>query len=371
MAYTQSTYTAQNVYDDLEVSGDLDVGLDMSGQVTRPLIRAMNATFMEFCGGEGEFPWKFNQLWLPQFVFNSWQQDYALVGLSGSMPTNGGPSVTNIAWLQAGIAIDINNPSMPKPWSWVKVVGNQTWSTSAYISNSVFQQPLCQASQLANNQLYYGTWGAAMTGGNKWGNNPQPNQTIYQPLASGAAMPNNPITQIQDANGNYLVLTGYGVTGNTAPAAAPGAVAGTQVVDGSCTWTVVDPQGQGIRLTPQPSQTGTVWQVNLVCQMTPKRFTATAGLSNQTLYPLTDNYYERFLAGCKYHLGTMSSNAKMKAQASKDLAAWIQNLAAWRRGEDREFQSFKIRPGRSILGSGGGRMINYGPFWPFSYPVGG
>lgn len=370
MASSQSTFTLQNLYDDLVAKGDLEPGWDEAGYTIRPIINIANRTFMEMCGGEGRFPWKWNTFKLPLFVWNSWQQDYALIGNAGQMPANGGPSVTNLEWLMIGIAIDINNPSMPKPWTWVQTERQQSPSTGSYISNSAFVQPLCGANWDFNANMYFGQWGAAQTGNSTWGNNPQPNQTILNPLQNGQSMPSNPITQVQDANGNLLVLTQYGKTGNTAPAAAINAAPGTEVADGTCVWTVADPYGAGIRIAPVPSQTGTVWQINLAGQLKPPKFSASASLASQTLFPLPDSFYPRFLDGATAECYRYSPNLKKRAQWEPAMRVWRASLMAAALGNDREREQFRIRPARTIIGAGGSSQGgNLGPFWPFGYPV--
>ena len=365
---SQSQYTLQSAYDDLLARGDLDPGWDLAGYTVRPILNIANKTFKNLCGGEGMFPWKWNQFNLPIFYFNSWQQDYALCN------GNGGASLTNLAWLQEGIAIDINNPSMPKPWSRVETGRNQSRATGAYISNSAFVQPLCVATYLPNNLLYYGTWGAAQTGNGSWGNNPQPDQLIASPLGSNVSMPNNPILQIKDPNGNYLVLTTLGTTGSSTPAAASNAQPGTLVYDNTCVWTVVDPYGQGIRLSPVPSQTGTVWQINLVGQMKPTQFVGSSSLASQSLFPLTDEFYQYFLDGCAAECLLYSPNPKKRAeygdQTRGAYGVWYRSVVQMRREQDREKEENRIRPARTILGAGGASQTgNLGPFWPFGYPV--
>ena len=372
MPSTQSTYTLQNVYDDLVAKGDLNPGWDQAGYTVRPILNIANKTFEELCGGEGMFPWKWNQILLPLFVYNSWQQDYALIGKPGKAPVNGDPTLANLSWLQDGVGVDINNPSMPKPWTRCQVGRIQGRSTSSYMTNSIFRQPLCAINYLPNNQLYYGTWGAAQTGNSTWGNNPQANQTILNPLGNGSSMPSNPILQIQDSNGNFLVLTQYGITGNSPPAAVAAALAGTQVTDGSCVWTVVDPFGQGVRVAPSPSQTGTVWQINLLGQAKPVQFSASVGLSQQTLFPLTDDFYQRFLDGATAECYRYSPNAKIRANYERAKREWLESLMAMRKGADRERELLRIVPARSIIGAGGGRFSpgTLGPFWPYGGPVG-
>ena len=367
MSSSQSTYSAQNVYDDLVARGDLDPGWDMAGYTVRPIITILNTVYQQICGGQGMYPWKWNQFNLPVFYFNSWQQDYALVA------GDAGPSVTNLAWLQEGVAIDINNPSMPKPYVPVEVGRNMHRSTGSFISNSIFRQPLCVCNFLANNVLYYGTWGAAQTGNSSWGNNPVSGSVYTNPLGSGKPMPANPIAQIQDANGNYLVLTGYGTEGTTAPVAASNATPGTHATPGAgatTEWTVVDPYGAGIRITPVPSQTGTVWQINLVGQLKPTKFSASTNLDSQTLFPLTDDLYPNFLDGCTAQCYRYSTNAKTKANFVNAEKLWLASIDQMRKGSDREKEEYVMRPRRSILGSGGNRGGgNLGPFWPQGGPI--
>jgi hypothetical protein len=371
MASSQSTYTLQNVYDDLIARGDMDPGWDVAGFTVRPIISIANKVALDIVGGEGMFPWKWNQYNLPQFCWNSWQQDYALIGQPGATAEDGDPSVTNLFWLQEGMAIDINNPSMPKPFSIVECGRNTGRATGAYISNNAFVQPICRVIALQNVNMYFGTWGAAITGNPKWGNNPQPNQQIFNPIgAANAVMPNNPILQIQDSNGNFLVVTTYGTTGSTAPAAAPNAAPGTVVDDGSVHWTVVDPFGYGLRLTPVPSQTGTVWQMNVIGQLNPPKFTASTSLGNQTLAPLIDSLYPTFLDGAAIECYRYSSDPKVRAKYNEAIGTWLRAITNLRRGSDREKEQHTIKPARTILGAGGSENAgNLGPFWPYGYPV--
>ena len=366
-----SSYTLQNLLDDLTAKGDLKASWDETGYVVRPIVNIANEVMTSLCGGEGMFPWPCNTIMLPLFVWNSWQQDYALVGLPGQMPANGGPSLTNLSWLMDGVAININQPSMPKPCAWVRADRKLTRSTASYITNSIFLSPLCEASREPNNQLYYGVWGAAQAGNSTWGNNPQPNQIITNPIQSGAAMPSNPITQIQDANGNYLVLTQYGTTGGTAPAAPANSNPGTQVPDGSCVWTVVDPYGQGIRIRQVPSQTGVVWQINLWGQAKAPQFSAATSLSSQTFFPFTDDFYQRILKGASVEAMLWNPNPKVKAGYQVAKREWEESLMAIRRQNDRERENFQIKPARSIVGAGGTgpSPSSLGPFWPWGGPI--
>jgi len=365
---SQSTYTLESVYADLLARGDLDPGWDVAGYTVRPILNIANKTFKNLVGGLGMFPWKWNQFNLPQFVCNSWQQDYALIDSTGA-------SVTSLAWLQEGMAVDINNPSEPKPYRYVEVGRNQPRATATYQSNSVYQNPLFVATFLPNNLLYYGTWGAAQAGNSTWGNNPQSGQVVTNPYVSGTPMPSNPILQIKDANANLLVLTGYGTLGTTAPVAPANSLAGVTATAGSgdtTTWKVVDPYGAGIRISPVPSQTGTVWQLNLVGQMKPTNFVGTSSLANQTLFPLTDDYYQYFLDGCAAECLLYSPQVKKRQEYPRAYQVWLASVKQMRQETDREKEENTIRPRRSILSAGGnagGNPSSLGPNWPQGGPV--
>jgi hypothetical protein len=361
MASSQSTVTLQMVVDNVVIDPGLKPILTYGGfasnkalTIANDVMEAMMAT---------TFPFKWSQFNLPLFYSNSWQQDYSLI-----LP-NGG-SVTNLAWLTEGIAIQINNSSTPKPWSYVEVGRRLSRSTATILSNSFFAFPQFVASALPNNQLYYGTWGATQTGNSTWGNNPQANQTITTPLGQGQSQPANPITQIQDTNGNYLVVTTYGTTGGSAPSAAVNAAPGTTVNDGSVVWTVVDPYGYGIRLKPIPSQTGAVWQFNLVGQVKPPRFTSLS----QTLFPLTDDFEPTFRAGFKAQLLQYSDEAKVNARFEREWTRWSQSIeslslnAAKQKG-DRERDEDRFVVENQIMGAGSPRVGWLGPAWPYGYPI--
>ena len=76
-----------------------------------------------------------------------------------------------------------------------------------------------------NSDLNYGSW-------------PGPGKTFY-PLLTTAANPQNPIMSMVDANGNLLIVTGFGVTGAAAPVLPALSAEGATVTDGTVTWTVV------------------------------------------------------------------------------------------------------------------------------------
>lgn len=341
MNSSQSTHTLQNLADNLLIRGDLKPILTAGGFNTNLITDIATDVMAAFC--DTTVPWKWNEMQLVPFYTNSLQQDYAL-------------DVTNLAWLTDGIAIQINNSSVPKPWTWVEV-GRQQGRSTATTNIGYVASPQFTCSWLPNNLLYFGTWGAAETGTGSWGNNPQAHQLISNPLGADNSTPANPICQIQDANGNLLVVTTYGTTGATPPVLPALSDAGTTVLDGGVTWTVIDPFGQGIRVKPVPSSTGTVWQFNLTAQMKPVIFDPQISLNQQTLFPLTDDYYSQFRQGCVAQAYLYSPEDKQRKKGEDMWARWVQTVnalslqAAKQQGE-RERDLDCVIPASTVLGAG-------------------
>lgn len=334
---------------------DIQPILSVGGYSNLTMLTIANDVMNEFCAQS--FPWKWNEFQLPVFYTNSWQQDYAILGL------------TNLASLQRGIVVNINNTSIPKPWGYVQVVREQTESTSAWNGPCpFFNDPVFSANWMLNSNLYYGTWGAAAIGNGTLGNNPVAGSIYTNPLGA-QSQPPNPITQIEDANGNLLVLTGYGHEGTTAPLAALNSAAGVTATPGTgatTVWTVVDPNGQGIRINPVPSQSGVVWQFNLSGQAKPVRFTSLA----QTLFPLPDSMEPHFRQGCVAQAYRYSQSTKVREKFQFEWPLWIKSLLIARMKEDKERDASRFTPARSVLGSGGPRGGWVGPAWPWSGPPG-
>jgi len=372
MASSQSTVTLQMIADNLLVRGDLKPILTAGGFNQTLICELATDTMAAMC--DTTAPWKWNEIVLPPFYTNSWQQDYALVYPGVASPPTGGPSVTNLEWLTDGIGVQINNSSTPKPWSWIEVGRRQGRSTATVLGNSFFASPQFTCSWLPNNLLYYGTWGAAMTGNSTWGNNPQAHQVIGSPLTSSNITPSNPINQIQDANGNYLVVSTYGTTGSTAPSAPTSSAPGTLVTDGSVVWTVIDPYGQGIRIKPVPSQTGPVWQLTLMGQMKPVRFNPLVSLNLQTLFPLTDDYENIFRQGVIAQAYLYSPEEKQRAKGTDLWNRWVStvhslSLQAGKQQGERERDLDRVVPESSIMGAGSPRVGWVGSAWPFGGPI--
>lgn len=345
-----TTVTLLNVIDAVMPFGDISRTLNQSAAGYRLALTIANDVMADICNQPT--PWKWNEILIPQFYTNSWQQDYAIPGL------------TNLSWLQRGIVVNINSTSTPKPWGYIRTVKDQTQSTSAFVS-PFFSSPVFIVNWLPNNQLYYGTWGAANTGNATFGNNPVAGSIYTNPLGQ-SSMPANPITQIQDANGNLLVLTTYGTEGSAAPVLPANSNPGTTIsgTGASTQWTVVSPVGMGFRINPAPSQTGVVWQFNLVGQAVPVRFLN----PSQLLAPLPDDWEPHFRAGFIAQCYRYSPDTKVREKFRDEYNLWLASLMTARAKTDREPDEYGLVPERSVVSGGGGGFA--GPAWPFAGPPG-
>jgi hypothetical protein len=283
---------------------------------------------------------------------------------AGNAISAAGP-LLNMSWLERGAAFDINNNSVPKPFVRIECGRQLPQHTASYTGGAGLGDPGFRCNWFPNRVLYYGIWGQANTGGPTLGNNPVAG-SIYLPQLGNNSQPNNPINQIIDANGNFLLLTTTGTEGSTAPLAPANAVPGTVVFGTSATtrWTVLDPVGWGFRFSPVPTQTGTEWQFNLTAQMKPVRFVSLA----QTLDPLPDEFEPHFRAGFIAQCYRYSPEKAIYAKFQTEWQMWLKSLNDMRVKEDRELEENKFIPSRTIFGAARSRNNFQGGAWPYNYP---
>lgn len=283
---------------------------------------------------------------------------------SGTAISAGG-GLRDLAWLERGVAFDINNSAIPKPFVRIEAGRQLPQQTAQYTGSAGMGDPGFIANWFPNRTLYYGTWGQANVGGKTLGNNPIAGSVYINPLGN-ISQPNNPITQIVDANGNLLLLTGYGTEGSTAPLAPNNATPGTTVSGTGATtvWTVLDPNGWGFRFVPVPSQTGTQWQMNLTAQMKPVRFVSLS----QTLGPLPDEFEPIFRDGFITQCYRRSPEKSVYSKFATEWALWQKALMDLRVREDRELEENKFIPSRTVFGAARSRNNFQGGSWPFNYP---
>lgn len=271
----------------------------------------------------------------------------------------------NMSWLERGIGFDINNSSEPKPFVRIECGRQLPQATASYTGGAGLGDPGFRANWFPNRVLYYGTWGQTNVGGGTLGNNPIAGSVYLSPLGNNS-QPQNPVTQIIDANGNFLLLTTYGTEGSTAPLAARNATPGTTVSGSgaSTVWTVLDPNGWGFRFQPVPSQSGTEWQFNLTAQMKPVRFVSLS----QTLAPLPDEFEPHFREGFIAQLYKRSPEKAVYAKFKDMYAVWKESLNSLRAKEDRELEENKFIPSRTVFGAARSRNNFQGGAWPYNYP---
>lgn len=254
-------------------------------------------------------PWKFNRALITPFLSIALQQDYL------------SPAVTDLAWLEQGWCIDINNTALPKPVRSLETVRDiqQTWQQSVPFQVSWIPVPLA----------IYGTWVA---------------NTSYPTGLGTASTPTSPIQQFIDANGNFLFVSTNGISGNVQPILPVNSAAGTTVTDGTVVWKVADPNAAALRVTPLPATSGITWEMHLVYQKKPPIKTKLT----DTLSPLPDEYgymfRQGFLAMCMIHAGVKD--------ARQSYAEWEEMLVTALRGADRERDQVTMYPSEGLLSGG-------------------
>jgi len=354
-----STVSLQYCIDDAMRFGDLKPVLQAGGSSMEPALTIANIVMAELCSRR--YNWKWNSFNITPFATNGWQNDYPSGGTAqanGAWLTNPA-NLTNLGWLESGVIIDINSSCIPKR-KFPLEVGKAMLPTS----NS-YGRPY-QANWLNNANMQYGTWGSAATvpNSNLTGQlNPGPGVVYGNPVGV-TVTPQNPITQIIDPNGNLQILTQYGTCGSIAPSwPAASAAVGTNTADGTVQWTVADPYGQGIRLSPIEASGGVVWLVMLVGQYKPQRF-STLG---QFIDPIPDDFSQYFMQGFRAYCYQRSPEEKVRAKFQVEYQLWQKAIMDAMGQADREPETYGAFPSTDIMG--GYDYPNPGPAWPFAPPM--
>jgi hypothetical protein len=287
--------------------------------------------------------WNFNRRTLPIGITNSWQQDYS---------TN----LSDVAFLQDGYLLEINNTALPRP-IWTLEVDQNAATTSMQ-----YGRPGC-LSALLNRDLQYATWGAAGIGTNGL-SNPQPNQAILTPIGTPVS-PANPWLQVQDPNGNLWILTTFGTTGSYGgpppfytqppwptnpvfPAFATPNVVPTQFTDGTVVWTAVNPFNFGFRLLPLPPQTAVPYQIFPTYQRRPPTFTALG----QFLDPIPDDYAPAFMDGMVAYFYGQVTDPKIRVKHGDAVNLWMKSLKESKISQDRTRDASIMYPATGVMSGG-------------------
>lgn len=266
------------------------------------------------------FNWKFNRAVATPFYTNSWQQDYPQPAQAA------GP----IGWGEDCDMIDINNTQIPKP------LWNLTWRRGLSRTSVQMWRP-GEICWMYNSELSFGSW-------------PGPGVTYY-PLVTSGPQGANPIMNFMDANGNILILTGFGTTGTSQPSAPAQSAEGVTVTDGGCTWTVVSGGSQGFRVDKLPNQTGPTYQINPYYQMEPP----TIATFKQALNPFPDSYLRHVRRGLEAECLAASPNPADAKRGQEMLAlvkgkeglikGWVAEIVADMTGEgDKEPNVYSLVP---------------------------
>jgi hypothetical protein len=259
-----SSYTLQNLVDIARALGDIAPVLPTGGSYEITATAAANDAMTAMIAGNSKgspFNWKFNRVDITPFFINSWQQDYA-------------SQIVNLGWLEICYAYNTSSTVYPKPVRAVECK-RDVMLTNAQTGN------MAKISWMENDTLTYGVWGQSEITSLSGLQNPGVGILYTNPLGL-VSLPTNPITQVEDAAGNYWLLTGYGTCGNFNPF-APVSTAVT-ISDG--TVTVTAPNGLSIGSVVVGSGFATLTGLNgrqlTVVSASPTQFTAVTNLANGT-----------------------------------------------------------------------------------------
>ena len=271
---------------------------------------------------------------------------------------------TDLAWLEQGWRIDINNSTNSGNMSPKPIFSCETIRDSAQTS---YQANPFNLSFIPNSLAFMGQWSA---------------NTVYGCGYGVQQVPITPIQQFIDKNGNILFLDStvlglninspgfsqapivlptpnpYGTSGSVQPFAAPNAPAGTQVTDNTVTWSVADPNGYAIRVTPLAAFSGLAWLIIPVYQKKPKilaNLTDILQIPDEFIYLFTDG----FLAGCR--------DAVDHEKYGASYATWAEDLVTYLRSGDRERDETTFFPSESLSGGSSRAGMPIGPANPFNY----
>jgi hypothetical protein len=320
--------------DSIAAIGDLQtVFNNTGGWADKPAITIGNDVMQELLSIR--YPWKWNRFKIPPFPLTSLQQDYA-----GTMNT--------IGWLESGLRVDINNSQYPPP----------TWPIYAVRDLAMNNQQggfPYQVCWFYNRDLEQGAW-------------PGPGKTYTQPVGATTAPENGP-TNIIDAQGNILALTVYGVTGAIQPLAPAWPGPGPQpptwpigqvITDGTCTWTVMNPDAQGFRFNPMPPSGGNVWLARLWAQKKAPLFTTL----KQLIDPVPDDESKWFRDGCIAYAHQYSTSPAVKNRFEQKKMDWFKAMEMETVQNDREDEAKGFFPDKSVMAPS--YTTDPGP-WPYRW----
>jgi hypothetical protein len=323
-----------------------------AGFSTEPLLTVCNEILCRILSED--MPWKWNRSMVPPFLTVSLQQDYCT-------------QLTDVSWLEDAWRVDINNSisnsnGAPKP-----IFALETVRDLPQVSTQQVPFNICY---IFNSQAIMGAW--------------QPN-TAYGCGYGQPMTPRTPIQQFLDVNGNILYIDStnlgltlespgyigttitppgtpypYGISGSTQPAAPANATPGALIPDGSVIWTVADPNGYAMRLSPLPALNGLCWWIVSRYQRLPQVLTR---LQDEiTAIPISMMYL--FRQGVRAQLKIYNGGK----DAQQEYMEWEETLMKAVRGADRQTEDFRLYPEKSIMGQPSPYQdpLQIGAAYPFS-----
>jgi hypothetical protein len=304
-----STITVQNTLDFVRTYPSLTTALGnpaagYGGNAVA--LRIANKVIQEII--QENMPWKWNRVKAPAFYLNQLQQDYST-------------SITNLAWIEDCVRVETDDPEFPFP-SPPNYPIRGVEAVRDLLPTSVQGIPT-QICWLPNSEAICGQWSA---------------HAVYVNPAPLDELPVQNLTQIKDPNGNIQVLTTFGTTGTTQP--TWNTVVGGTTTDGSCVWTMQDPNGITFRLSPVPPNAGIVYLIQPFYQAKPTIFTNV----NQ-VWTIPDE-----LSSLYAYAYDVSEN---EAAAEKEWGLFQQKIKKAISSSTREQESYGAYPGRSLTGQTG------------------
>jgi hypothetical protein len=343
-----TTLTLQSIVQSMRAYPEVVAVLGASGWSQEPTLTLANDTMQRMLA-QG-LNWKFNRAYVPPVLTVALQQDYLT-------------QVSDLGWLESADRIDINNSTnngnlAPKPVFTMESVRD--------LGRTSYQANPFNVSFIPNSLAYLGQWQA---------------NTAYGCGYGVAQIPITPIQQFKDKNGNLLYIDStvlglninspgfngspvvlptpnpYGTSGGTQPFAATNAPAGTQVTDGTVTWTVADPNGYAIRLAPIPAFSGLAWLVEPIYQKKPPILTSL----QQKISPIQDDVAYLFRQGL---LAMLYDHAGSK-KAGPAYEKWMLDMQTFLKSGDRELDENVFYPSESLSAEGGRSGMPLGPANPY------
>ncbi len=403
-----SSYRIQDLVDISRTRGDIAPALPVGGSYETVALSATNDAMTAMLAGSSKgspFNFKFNRIKVPPFFVNSYQQDYAtnlinLGWLESCVAYNTSstqfPKPKRVVEVRRDVLLTnaqtgnlakiqwIQNDSMEfGQWGQSQVAsltglanpGPGVTYTDPSTMTATPSNPTTQVQDSVGNLWLlttYGTCGnfnpfspistvVVISGGTV---------TVTAPngLNPGAVVIGAGFATLTGLNGLKLTVLTSSPTGWTAsttlgngsdtvgsfsivssyPSTTKPTGIATTVTDGTVIWTAINPQGQGFRLNPMPTQTGPVWQIVPYAQARIPQFTKLI----QYIEPIPDDYFSYFKDGFMAQCYRYHPDPKIRAKFEGEYAIWMKSLDRAVSQGSREEDDFGFVPTSNVMDTG-------------------